>query len=320
VLDNLAKMNMIVSMTETNLPLDTLVGMAVFARVVDDGGFSAAARVLGMSKSAVSKQVSALEDRLGARLLNRTTRRMSLTESGAALIDNCRRVLAEAEAAEIAVGALQSAPSGVLRINAPVTFGATHLAPALPDFLARHPLVTIDITLNDRMVDLIDEGYDLAVRITRLADSSLIARKLAPGRRVMVAAPSYLERRGRPATLAELTGHDCLAYSYISADEEWRFHGPTGEETVRVGSRLRANSGEVLLAAAIAGAGIAALPTFICGADLAAGRLARVLPDYDNRSFAVYAVWPAGRHPSPKLRAFVDFLAERFGPAPYWEA
>ena len=310
---------MIVSMTETNLPLDTLIGMAVFARVVDDGGFSAAARTLNMSKSAVSKQISALEDRLGARLLNRTTRRMSLTEAGAALIDNCRRVLAEAEAAESAVGALQSEPAGVLRVNAPVTFGAAHLAPALPDFLARHPLVSVDITLNDRMVDLVDEGYDLAVRITRLADSSLIARKLAPARRVMVAAPDYLAHRGTPAALADLSGHDCLAYSYLAADEEWRFQGPKGEESVRLPSRLRANSGEVLRAAAIAGAGIAALPTFICGADLAAGTLVRVLPDYDNRNFAIYAVWPAGRHPSPKLRAFVDFLAERYGPRPYWE-
>ena len=245
---------------------------------------------------------------------------MSLTESGAALIDNCRRLLAEAEAAEAAVGALQSEPTGVLRVNAPVTFGALHLAPALPDFLARHPAVSLDLTLNDRMVDLVDEGYDLAIRITRLADSSLIARKLAPGRRVMVAAPVYLERRGAPATLADLTGHDCLSYSYIAAEEEWRFKGPKGEESVRVGSRLRANSGEVLRAAAMAGAGIAALPTFICGADLAAGRLARVLPDYDNTAFAIYAVWPAGRHPSPKLRAFIDFLAERFGPIPYWEA
>lgn len=313
-------MTMIVSIMETTFPLDTLVGMAVFARVVDDGGFSAAARALGMSKSAVSKQVSALEDRLGARLLNRTTRRMSLTEAGAARIDNCRRVLAEAEAAESAVGALQSEPAGVLRVNAPVTFGAVHLAPALPDFLARHPAVTIDLTLNDRMVDLVDEGYDLAIRITRLADSSLIARKLAPGRRVMVAAPAYLERCGVPATLVDLKEHDCLSYTYVAADEEWRFRGPKGEEAVRVGSRLRANSGEVLRAAAMAGAGIAALPTFICGADLAAGRLVRVLPEYDNTNFAIYAVWPAGRHPSPKLRAFIDFLAERLGPVPYWEA
>jgi len=310
---------MIVSMKETTLPLDTLVGMAVFARVIDSGGFSAAARALGMSKSAVSKQVSALEDRLGARLLNRTTRRMSLTEAGAALIDNCRRLLAEAEAAESAVGALQSEPAGVLRVNAPVTFGSMHLAPALPDFLARHPQVTIDLTLNDRQVDLVDEGYDLAIRIARLADSSLVARKLAPGRRIIVAAPAYLERRGVPTTLADLAGHECLSYTYMAADDEWRFQGPNGEESVRVTSRVRANNGEVLRAAAVAGAGIATLPTFICGADVTEGRLARVLPEYDNRSFAVHAVWPAGRHPSPKLRAFVDFLAGRFGPAPYWE-
>ena len=306
-------------MKETHLSLDTLVGMAVFARVVDDGGFSAAARRLGLSKSAVSKQVAALEDRLGARLLNRTTRRMSLTEAGSALIERCRRVLAEAEAAEDAVGMLQGAPAGVLRVAAPMTFGTMHLAPAIPDFLERHPGVSIDLSLNDRMIDLVEEGFDVAVRIARLADSSLMARKLAPMRRIMAASPDYLARRGVPARLADLAGHDCLSYSYIATGDEWSFTGPDGEQSVRPSGRLRANNGEVLRAAALAGTGIATMPTFIAGPDLAAGRLVRVLPDYDNCSGAIYAVWPSDRHPSPKLRAFVDFLAERFGPSPYWE-
>lgn len=306
-------------MKETHLSLDTLVGMAVFARVVDDGGFSAAARRLGLSKSAVSKQVAALEDRLGARLLNRTTRRMSLTEAGAALIARCRRVLAEAEAAADAVGVLQGAPAGVLRVAAPMTFGTMHLAPAIPAFLERHPAVSVDLSLNDRMVDLVEEGFDVALRIARLANSSLMARKLAPMRRVMAASPDYLARRGVPVGLADLAGHDCLSYSYIVAGDEWRFTGPDGEQSVQPSGRLRANNGEVLREAALAGSGIAVLPTFIAGPDLAAGRLVQVLPDYDNRSSAVYAVWPSGRHPSPKLRAFIDFLAERFGPRPYWE-
>ncbi len=306
-------------MKDTSLSLDTLVGMAVFARVVDDGGFSAAARRLGLSKSAVSKQVAALEDRLGARLLNRTTRRMSLTEAGTALVERCRRVLAEAEAAQDAIGLLQAAPTGVLRVNAPMTFGTLHLAPAIPDFLERHPGISVDLNLNDRMVDLVEEGFDVAVRIARLADSSLVARKLAPMRRVMVASPLYLARRGVPERLADLAGHDCFSYSYVAAGDEWRFTGPDGEEVVQPTGRLRANNGEVLREAALAGIGIAVLPVFIAGPDLAAGRLVQVLPQYDNRGGAIYAVWPSGRHPSPKLRAFVDFLAERFGPNPYWE-
>lgn len=306
-------------MKET-LSLDLLAGMAVFARVVDAGGISAAARGMGLSKSAVSKQVSGLEDRLGARLLQRTTRRMSLTEAGASFLEHCRRVVIEAEAAENAVGALQGEPRGVLRVNAPMTFGTMHLAAMLPDFLARHPLVTVDLALNDRVVDLLEEGYDVAVRIGRLADSSLVARRLAPARRVMVAAPSYLDRRGRPAALTDLTDHDVLCYSYVPAAEEWRFDGPAGEESVRVNGRLRANNGEILLAACLAGSGIAALPTFISGPSLRAGSLVRVLPHLERTDFAIHAVWPTARHLSAKVRAFVDFLAERFGPVPYWDA
>lgn len=306
-------------MKET-VSLDLLAGMVVFARVVDAGGISAAARVMGLSKSAVSKQLSALEDRLGARLLQRTTRRMSLTEAGAGFLEHCRRVVAEAEAAESAIGALQGEPRGTLRVNAPMTFGIMHLAAIIPDFMARHPQLGVDMVLNDRMVDLLDEGFDVAVRIGKLADSSLVARKLAPARRVMVAAPSYLDRRGRPAALAELAQHDVLSYSYVPAAEEWRFDGPGGEESVRVTSRLRANNGDILLAACLAGSGIAALPTFISGPSLRAGSLVRVLPHLERTDFAIHAVWPTARHLSAKVRAFVDFLAERFGPVPYWDA
>lgn len=302
------------------ISMDLLAGMAVFARVVDAGGISAAARDLRLSKSAVSKQLAALEDRLGARLLQRTTRRMSLTEAGANFLEHCRRVVAEAEAAESAVGALQAEPRGVLRVNAPMTFGTMHLAAAIPDFLARYPRVNVDLSLNDRLVDLLDEGFDVAVRIAKLADSSLVARKLAPARRVMVAAPSYLDRRGRPASLAELSAHDILSYSYLSSTDEWRFDGPDGEESVRLDGRLKANNGEVLLAACLAGSGIAALPTFISGPSLRAGTLVRVLPQYQNTGIGIHAVWPTGRHLSAKVRAFVDFLAERFGPVPYWDA
>ncbi|HTH17480.1 MAG TPA: LysR family transcriptional regulator [Magnetospirillum sp.] len=306
-------------MKET-VPMDLLAGMAIFARVVDSGGISAAARDLRLSKSAVSKQLAALEDRLGARLLQRTTRRMSLTEAGAGFLEHCRRVVAEAEAAESAVGALQAEPRGMLRVNAPMTFGTMHLASAIPDFLARYPQVSVDLALNDRLVDLLDEGFDVAVRIARLADSSLVARRLAPARRVIVAAPSYLDRRGRPGTLAELVGHDILSYTYVPTSDEWSFVGPGGEERVRVEGRLKANNGEVLLAACLAGAGIAALPTFISGPSLRAGTLVRVLPHLESSEIGIHAVWPTARHLSAKVRAFVDFLAERFGPVPYWDA
>jgi DNA-binding transcriptional LysR family regulator len=306
-------------MKETKLPLDILAGMVVFAQVVDAGGFSAAARVIGVSKSAVSKQVSALEDRLGARLLQRTTRQMSLTEVGSAFLERCRRVLAEAEEAEAAVTALQAAPRGVLRINGPMTFGTLHLAAAIPEFMARHPGLVVDLTLNDRFVDLVEEGYDMALRIGRLPDSSLVARRIAPARRVLVASPAYIASRGAPHSLADIAAHDCLCYAYLATGDEWRFDGPAGEESVKVSGRLRANNGEVLLEAARAGTGIAALPTFIVGPDLKAGRLVRVLPAHDNCSSSISAVWPQGKHLSLKVRAFVDFLLERFGPVPYWE-
>lgn len=304
---------------ETIRPIDTLTGMAVFARVVECGGFSAAARSLGLSKSAVSKQVAALEERLGARLLHRTTRRMSLTEPGAAFLDACRLVLAEAEAAEAAVGALQAEPRGVLRVNAPMTFGTMHLSAAIPDFLARYPMLSVDLVLNDRFVDLVEEGFDVAVRIGELADSSLMVRRLAPMRRVLVASKAYLDAHGRPRTLADLSRFDCLSYAYSSTADEWRFDGPAGEESVRVKGRLRANNGEALKAAAMAGMGIISAPTFIVGPELMAGRLERVLPAYEWRRAAIHAVWPPGRQPAPKVRAIVDFLARRFGPSPYWE-
>lgn len=298
--------------------MDRLTGMAVFAKVVEQQGFSAAARALGMSKSAVSKQVAALEDRLGARLLNRTTRRLSLTDAGTAFYERCARVLAEAEEAERAVGSLQAEPRGLLKINAPMSFGVLHLAPAIPEFMERHPAVTVDITLNDRIVDLIDEGYDLAVRIARLPDSSLVARRLAPGTRVFCASPDYLERHGTPSHPRDLAEHNCMIYSYMPL-EEWRYRGPDGEGSVRVRGSLRANNGEVLRAALLAGLGIAPMPTFIVGPDLRTGRLRTVLDAYRDDASSVYAVYPHARYLSAKVRLFVDFLRQRFGGRPYWE-
>ena len=300
--------------------MDHLSAMAVFARVVEMESFSGAARDLGLSKSAVSKRVGRLEDRMGLRLLNRTTRRLSLTEAGAAFYQGCRRVVAEAEAAERAVTRLASAPRGRLKINAPMSFGVRHLAPALPDFMARYPELTVDLALNDRLVDLVEEGFDVAVRVARLEDSSLIARRLAANRLVLCAAPSYLRAHGAPRAVEDLKGHECLLYSYLAAGDVWRLCGPGGERRQRVTGRLRINNGDALLAVALGGLGVALLPCFICGEDVRAGRLIRVLPEWSGPAdTAIAAVYPASRNLSPKVRVFVDFLAERFGGTPYWD-
>jgi len=297
--------------------MDNLTGMAVFARVVEASSFTGAARRLGMSKAAVSKQVSRLEERLGARLLNRTTRRLSLTEVGAAFYERCARIVAEAEDAELAVTRLHAEPRGTLRVDAPVNFGLRYLAPVLPDFMARHPDLAVDITFNDRFVDLIDEGYDMAVRIAHLADSSLIARKLAESRRVVCAAPSYWDRHGRPTVPADLAGHNCFDYSYLTTRNEWRFRGPEGPLAVRVSGTLHSNNGDVLRAAAVAGLGVVLMPVFMAHDDLAAGRLEPVLHGFEEPPPGIYAVYPHNRHLSAKVRAFVDYLVGAFDPAPW---
>jgi DNA-binding transcriptional LysR family regulator len=300
--------------------MEQLDAMAVFARVVEAESFSGAARALGLSKSAVSKRVSGLEQRLGLRLLNRTTRRLSLTEAGAAFYQGCQRVVAEAAAAERAVSHLASAPRGRLKVNAPMSFGVCHLGPALPDFLARYPELTVELTLNDRVVDLIEEGFDIAIRIAPLTETSLVARRLAPNRSLLCAAPAYLKARGRPGSVAELSHHACLLYSYQAVGDLWSLKGPEGERRVRVSGPLRVNNGDAILAAALGGLGIALLPGFICGDDLRAGRLVRILPDWGlTPQRDISAVYPAARHLSPKVRVFIDFLVERFGGTPYWD-
>lgn len=300
---------------------DPLEGYATFAAVVDSGGFSAAADRQGVSKSAISKQVARLEERLGARLLNRTTRRLSLTEAGQAFHTHALRILAEAEEAELAVSQLHASPRGLLRVSAPMSFGLRHLAPALCPFLDRYPDLTLEVVYDDRLVDLLAEGLDVAVRIARLADSSMIARRVAPCRRLAVASPDYVARRGLPLHPADLGRHDCLLYTLGNSTSEWQFsHADGSHAAVAVTGRLRANNGDALREAALAGLGIVMTPTFIVGDDLAAGRLVRVLPEWEASDIAIHAVYPPGRHLSVKVRAFVDFLAETFGPAPYWDA
>jgi DNA-binding transcriptional LysR family regulator len=285
--------------------------MAVFAKVVEAKSFSAAARQLGLSKSAVSKQISRLEDRLGARLLNRTTRRLHLTEVGAQFYERCARVVAEAAEAEQLVTRHHETPRGVLKVKAPMDFGKLHLAPAIPDFLAGYPDIKIDLDLNDQMVDLIADGYDLAVRIADLPDSSLIARKLATCAHVICASPAYFDRRGRPLVPDDLLHHNCVIYSYQTSGTDWQLNGPEGSLSLPVSGNLRVNNGETVRTALLAGVGVGYLPAFMIADDVRSGALVPVLQDFVRPEVGVFALYPHSRYLSAKVRAFVDFLVRR---------
>ena len=299
--------------------MDRLSSMEVFARVAEAGSFTKAAGQLGISTSAASKHVIALENRLGARLLNRTTRRLSLTEVGASYYEWCARIAQDVAEAESTVTRLHSEPRGRIKLNAPMSFGIRHLATAMPEVLALYPELTLDMNLNDRFVDLIEEGYDVAVRIGELRDSSLVARRLAPARMIVCGAPAYFERHGVPETPADLADHNCLGYSLLAAPGEWHFTGPGRAQTVRTSGSFHANNGDALRAAALAGLGVVVQPTFIVGDDVARGALQRVLANYTPRESTIHAVFPHNRHLSAKVRVFVDFLVDRFAPEPYWD-
>jgi len=297
--------------------VDRFESMRIFTKVVESGSFIGAATRLKLSPGMVSEHVKALEDRLGARLLNRTTRKLSLTETGRAYYESSTRILADLEEAEQAASDLQATPRGELRVNASPSFGTMHLAPAISDFTARFPAVSVELTVSDRMVDLIDEGFDLAVRIEPLPDSSLIARQLAPVRLVICAAPSYIERYGAPRTPADLANHNCLTLTGPVHFQPWFMPGATDDpgEVVPSGS-LRSNSALVLKCAALAGHGLICLPTYVTAEALRSGRLVAVLENYATPSFTLRALYPSNRHLSAKVRGFVDFLAERFGRSP----
>lgn len=299
--------------------MEDLQRMAIFARVVEDKSFSAAARRLGLSKSLVSKQVTQLERSVGARLLNRTTRALSLTEAGSVFYEHCSRIVEELEEAKLAVGRLHSEPRGLLRLTAPVAFGRLHIATALPDFLARYPEVKIDMATTDRFVDLAEEGYDLAIRIIDQPAPTVVARKLAPVNRKLVATPEYFERHGVPESLADLEQHNCLTYTYFNPQDPWRLRGPDGDISIRATGNLRVNDDDALAAAVVQGLGLALLPTFLIGGELQSGRLRAALSQYIPLERHIYAVYLANRHVSAKVRAFIDFLLDRFGPEPYWD-
>ncbi|MET0983000.1 MAG: LysR family transcriptional regulator [Telluria sp.] len=297
--------------------MDKFLEMKVFSSVVEAGSFTGASRTLDMSKAAVSRYVAELEERLGVRLLHRTTRKLSPTTEGEIFFARCRELLGNLDEVEAEITSRSGEASGLLKVNVPVTFGLMHLAPLWPAFLARHPKLGLDITLSDRVVDLVEDGFDLAVRIGQLPSSTLISRKLASTRMVVCASPGYLERRGEPAQPDELLRHDVVSYSLFSSGENWNFTGPDGEVSVKVAPRVRTNSGDTCRAFALAHQGIILQPTFIVGADLAHGRLREVMPGYRSTELGVYAVYASRKFVSPKVRLLIDFLVEAFEDPPW---
>jgi DNA-binding transcriptional LysR family regulator len=301
--------------------VDRLTSLRVFIDVAATGSLSGAARALNMSQTMATKHVAALEQHLGVKLFHRSTRRLSLTEAGRNYLESSERILADLDAADSAVSADRFEPRGILRVNAPVSFGARQIAPMIDEFTRRHPHLSVELGLNDRQVDLADEGWDLAVRIGTLESSALVARKLTPCRTVIAAAPGYLKAHGTPKRVAELSTHNCLGYtlSRMAGADRWPF-GPKGEALVQVSGNLRSNNGDALRAAAVAGQGIIYQPTFIVADDLRAGTLVALHLDRPTYEFGgIYAVYLPDRNPPAKLRAFIDFLTERLGPVPPWD-
>jgi DNA-binding transcriptional LysR family regulator len=292
--------------------LPDLEAMAIFAKIVESRSITAAAIDLGLSAPTVSKALVRLEQRLGSRLLNRTSRRFSLTDAGHALAEPAARLLADAEAAQDALLAQSAAPRGLIRLAAPMSFGISELAPILPDFLQQHEQVSIDLHLSDALVDVIGDGFDIVLRIGNLTDSSLLARRLAPVPGLIVAAPSYLDRRGRPTHPADLTHHDCFGYAYLRTRDTWHFTNTTGEQvSVRPSGRLRVNNGDAILPALISGLGIAALPEFIARSCVADGRLEQILPDWSGSGASLYLVTPPNGPRPVRVQALADFLVQR---------
>ena len=292
--------------------MDRFQEMRAFVAVVEAGSFVGASQALDLSKPAVSRQIAELEARLGVRLLQRTTRRLSLTEEGEVFLARCKDLLGGLEEAEAEVSARSGQAVGVLKVSVPVSFGLLHLAPLWAPFMARHLQLRLEVTLSDRFVDLVEESFDVAVRIARLESSSLVGRRLASTRLLLCASPRYLRKHGRPRHPAELAGHSVLNYSQLATGDSWEFTGPEGLVSVRVQPRLRTNSGDTCRALALAHQGIVLQPSFLVGQDLREGTLVPVLPQYQMPELGVYAVYPSRRHVPSKVRLFVDHLAQAF--------
>ncbi|HEX6633841.1 MAG TPA: LysR family transcriptional regulator [Usitatibacter sp.] len=295
--------------------------MTAFVRAVELGGFSTAARDLGLTPSAVSKLVTRLEDRLGVRLLNRTTRRLALTPEGEAYFHRSQRILSDIAEAENEVASFRAKPRGLLRVNVGTAFGMHQLAPALPDFLARNPEVQVELTVTDRVVDLIEEGADIAIRLGTLGDSSLVARKVCDLERVVCASPAYLRRHGLPRKPEDLLKHNCLSVDYAPNLRRWPFETPEGVRHVEVAGNVSANNADALLELALLGVGVIRLSDVMVGEALREGRLVPLLADvHHSEPLPLHAVYPQGRHRAPRVAAMVDFLVERFGCAPWRSA
>jgi DNA-binding transcriptional LysR family regulator len=293
--------------------MDRLTSMAVFVRVVELGSFTAAADEAGLSTTMVANHVRALEQQLGARLLDRTTRRHRLTEIGAAYLERCRDVLSSVQAADRVADALRAMPQGTLRVTAPVSWGAHRLTPVIGDYLAAHPQVGVELSLSDRVVDLHEEGFDVGIRSGPLRDDSLVARALAPSRMFAVASPAYIERHGMPAHPAELEGHNCLGFAAWGRDHHWRFTRDDEEVRVPVRGRLGCNLGQALLTAALCGIGVVVQADVLLAPAIAAGQLVPLLPDWALPVRAVHVVRRYEARPTAKVRSFVDFVVERLG-------
>ena len=294
--------------------------MMLFARVVENGSFSGAARALNHSPSAVSKQISQLEDRIGLRLLNRTQSGIALTEEGRVFYERCSDVASTVTETETLFEAMASRPKGVLRVASSATFGRIHILPLLPDFLEKYPEVSVRLEITDRAVDLVEEEFDIAIRLSeQLENETLIARKLAPNRRVLVAAPSYVAAHGLPETPRDLAAHNCLRLNTIARWNDWSFGSADGEVSVPVTGNFETNTTDAVYQAVLSGLGVARLSTYLVGQDIRDGRLVRLLPDYTQQGSDIYAVFSDKRNIAPKARRFLDYLADHFGKVPPWE-
>jgi DNA-binding transcriptional LysR family regulator len=301
------------------MAIDVVASMRVFAAVVEAESFAGAADKLDLSRGMATRYVAQLEKHLGVRLLNRTTRTLSLTAAGSDYYQRAVQILAMVDEAETSAARESAVPRGTLRVTAATVLCTRHLYRAVADYVQRYPSVEVEVIANERFVDLVEEGFDLAVRVSSEIAPGLVARRLAPARMAACAAPAYLEKRSPPRSPEDLAGHNCLFYSYASYRNDWRFRRDGVERTVRVSGNLRSNNSEVLLNAAVEGLGVIYEPTFLAYEALRQRWLVRVLPDWEPDEFSMFAVYPSRKFVSPKVRSFVDFLVERFGPEPYWD-
>ena len=300
-------------MVQKVINTDLLDGVAVFVGVITAGSFTAAAQALGHSTSYVSKEITRLEKRLGSRLMNRTTRTISLTDAGRAYYERCNQIVIDAENAERSINQLQETPSGLLRINAPMSFGSKYLLEVLSQFMLRYPEVKLEVEFNDRMIDVVAEGYDVVIRVGAIKDTNLVARKFTSSRHVVIASPDYLKRRGMPEKAEDLAQHDCVAYSLLPTPTLWDFYKDGVRSSVSVDPRALCNSAAIEVAMVVQGVGITRLPLFTCEQEVANGELKVILEDYDPIQLDVFAVYPHRQYLTAKVRAFVDFVVEAFG-------